>query len=129
MDESESDQLDVALGAAVRSLRRDRRMSQADLGGVLGVSFQQVQKYERGTNRISFSTLMRVCKALDCSLDELLAPLQGPGIGPPDGCPLIVPEALGALQAMTAIPSPQTRRAIVDFARSVAREEGPRPGV
>jgi DNA-binding Xre family transcriptional regulator len=122
VDESEPDRLDVALGASVRRLRRGRGMSQADLGLVLGVSFQQVQKYERGTNRISFSTLMRVCEALDCSLEELMGQMEGPAFGSGDGRPLTAPETVGALEAMTRIPSPNVRRAIVDFARALARD-------
>ena len=50
--------LDVALGQSVRLRRRSLRMSQQALADAIGVSFQQVQKYERGTNLVSFSRLV-----------------------------------------------------------------------
>lgn len=53
-------------------------MSQRALGAILGVSFQQVQKYERGANRIAVATLVRAADALDMPLSILLEGL-GPG--------------------------------------------------
>src|SRR5215813_14389623 len=47
------DPRDIEVGRRVRALRMERGMSQTDLGGELGLTFQQVQKYEKGTNRIS----------------------------------------------------------------------------
>ena len=46
-------------------------MSQGDLARSLGITFQQVQKYERGANRVSFSRLMQVVDALNCHLTDL----------------------------------------------------------
>ena len=51
--------MDIALGAAVRIRRRTLGISQEALAEQCGVSFQQVQKYENGANRISFSRLVR----------------------------------------------------------------------
>ena len=58
------DGVDRAIGARVRARRRSLSMSQSDLAERLGVSFQQVQKYERGANRISGSTLVAASRAL-----------------------------------------------------------------
>lgn len=53
-------------------------MSQQTLAERLGLSFQQVQKYERGSNRVSASMLVRTARALDCSGEFLLgAPQRG----------------------------------------------------
>lgn len=57
-------EIDVAIGARVRRLRNERGMSQSDIARVLGLTFQQVQKYENGTNRISGSRLVTVAKIL-----------------------------------------------------------------
>jgi transcriptional regulator with XRE-family HTH domain len=56
--------LDVAIGERIRMRRKATRMSQGALARAIGVTFQQVQKYERGVNRISFSRLMDVTRVL-----------------------------------------------------------------
>jgi transcriptional regulator with XRE-family HTH domain len=54
------DPFDVEFGARIRLRRRELHLSQSALATALGVSFQQVQKYERGANRISASMIQRV---------------------------------------------------------------------
>src|ERR1700684_2460057 len=63
--------LDVAMGQRIRERRRALGMSQGDLARAIGVTFQQVQKYERGANRVSFSRLMDIVAALRCQLSDL----------------------------------------------------------
>lgn len=58
------DPIDIAVGARVRLRRRSLGVSQDNLAKALGVSFQQVQKYERGTNRISASMLAMIAERL-----------------------------------------------------------------
>lgn len=58
------DPVDVQVGKAMAAVRRRRRLSQKRLAADLGVSFQQVQKYESGRNRISASVLWRAAAAL-----------------------------------------------------------------
>lgn len=64
--------IDVATGARVRQARQRQRMSQTALAEAIGVSFQQVQKYERGVNRISVSALVGIAKALGVPPAELI---------------------------------------------------------
>ena len=59
------DNRDTEVGRRVRSRRLERRLSQTDLAGRIGVTFQQVQKYENGTNRIGSGRLQRISEALD----------------------------------------------------------------
>jgi len=59
--------VDLAVGAKVAELRKRRGFSQSDLGRALNLTFQQVQKYERGTNRISCSKLTMIAQALGVS--------------------------------------------------------------
>lgn len=59
------DPVDVRIGKKLRAVRMERGMSQGKLGESIGVSFQQVQKYEFGKNRISCSRLDHIAKALD----------------------------------------------------------------
>lgn len=57
-------QLDVELGARIKARRKALRMSQTKLGEGLGISFQQLQKYEKGTNRVSASRLAELAAVL-----------------------------------------------------------------
>jgi len=56
--------VDVHVGQKIKALRCARRLSQGALAEALGVTFQQVQKYERGTNRVGASKLFEIAKAL-----------------------------------------------------------------
>lgn len=56
---------DIAIGGRVRAVRIARGVSQQRLGEQLGISFQQIQKYEKGTNRIGGSRMMEIAAALD----------------------------------------------------------------
>lgn len=58
---------DKELGKRIRLRRLEMKMSQEELGKQLGVSFQQIQKYERGKNRVGASRLVNIAKALDVS--------------------------------------------------------------
>src|SRR3954470_8059153 len=55
---------DVAIGQKLRALRLDKGLSQGALAGEIGVTFQQLQKYEKGANRVSAGRLMRIAAAL-----------------------------------------------------------------
>lgn len=70
------DPIDAKIGARVRLRRKALHISQGALAEALGVSFQQVQKYERGANRISGSTLVRAASALGTSVADLVG--EGP---------------------------------------------------
>jgi len=63
--------VDAIVGANVRLYRRRQRMSQEDLAARLDLTFQQVQKYESGANRISASKLFEITKALGCAPNDL----------------------------------------------------------
>jgi transcriptional regulator with XRE-family HTH domain len=63
---------DQIIGQRIRQLRVQLGLSQADLGVALGVSFQQIQKYERGVNRVGASRLMLIAETLKTTMDDLL---------------------------------------------------------
>lgn len=64
-----SSEADVALGTKIRVRRIEKGMSQEALASLLGVSFQQVQKYEKGVNRVSAVRLQEIANALGESAD------------------------------------------------------------
>src|SRR5688572_10552416 len=61
---------DADVGKRIRARRRELGLSQAKLGDLIGVTFQQVQKYEQGTNRISASRLGRVADVLQVRVND-----------------------------------------------------------
>ena len=63
--------IDAYIGARMRERRLALEMSQDQFGKELGVSFQQIQKYESGQNRVSAARLFDVCKALNVSLSSM----------------------------------------------------------
>lgn len=63
--------VDIHVGSRVREARSLKGMSQEQLGVILGISFQQVQKYEKGTNRIGSSRLWDICRTLEIPVDFL----------------------------------------------------------
>src|SRR5262249_25101869 len=72
IDPRKADSTDVEVGRLVRVLRMSRGLSQTDLANRIGVTFQQVQKYENGGNRISIGRLTRIAKLLSVSVPYLL---------------------------------------------------------
>lgn len=71
------DPVDVRVGSRVRELRMARGMSQEKLGAALKLTFQQVQKYEKGVNRIGSSRLSQIAAALDVPIGALFEGVQG----------------------------------------------------
>ena len=66
-----SNAIDEFIGARMRERRQALGISQTNLGKTLGVSFQQIQKYESGRNRVSAGRLFDICKALNVSLSSM----------------------------------------------------------
>jgi transcriptional regulator with XRE-family HTH domain len=64
MTQRGGDPRDAEIGQRVRALRLQRGLSQTELGNLISVTFQQVQKYEKGTNRISAGRLQRMAEVL-----------------------------------------------------------------
>ena len=75
--------LDVALGANIRARRKALGLSQMSLAEAIGLTFQQLQKYERGANRVSFSRLVNIAHALNCRAIELIGDLDGANAASP----------------------------------------------
>ena len=66
------DRVDVQVGSRIRLLRQGAQMSQTDLAEQLGVTFQQVQKYEKGMNRVGAGRLTKIAAVLGVPVSELL---------------------------------------------------------
>ena len=144
-DPRRPDNIDVEVGRLVRVQRISRGLSQTELGNQIGVTFQQVQKYESGANRISMGRLTRISRVLGVDITYLLGakgrPAPTPAINPKDQARFS--EAIGMLgkigalrllKAFSAIPKKPAglRESIVNMvegaATASARAPGPKRG-
>jgi transcriptional regulator with XRE-family HTH domain len=113
------DPVDIHVGARVRLRRTLLGLSQEKLGAALGLTFQQVQKYERGANRIGASRLWQISRALDVPVSFFFddqgaaaaASTEAPGI-------LLSREMLEMARAYAALP-PEIRRRLFTLTKSI----------
>lgn len=94
---------DVDIGLRIRLRRVELDMSQADMGKSLGISFQQIQKYEKGENRISGSRFLEICRLLKVDPNYLLGwegkPLKVDVVQSSDSVNLRMAQAISLLPA------------------------------
>lgn len=124
------DPMDIALGAAVRIRRKSLGISQEALAEQCGVSFQQIQKYENGANRISFSRLVQIARALQCRVVDLLDVLDAPDKDQPSDIDMLSRmRTPGALELLTAYEqlNAESRSALVGLLRTLAVQPDARP--
>lgn len=122
--------MDIALGAAVRIRRRTIGISQEALAEQCGVSFQQIQKYENGANRISFSRLVQIARALECRVVDLMDVLDEPERDLSSDVDVLTrmrtPGALELLAAFEQLPA-EARSSLVNLLRAVASPGAGKP--
>jgi transcriptional regulator with XRE-family HTH domain len=82
MNKKGTDQRDIEVGRRVRAFRLQKGLSQGKLADQLGLTFQQVQKYEKGTNRIGAGRLQRIAEILEIPVTDFFVPEKRKGIGP-----------------------------------------------
>jgi transcriptional regulator with XRE-family HTH domain len=116
--------IDHIVGQNIRISRTVKKMSQTGLGEAIGVTFQQIQKYENGTNRVGSSRLVKIAGALQVPVARLFDNTVQAADGPEEVAPvtelLAVPNAIPLLEAYGKIPDDRIRRAIVKFVTSIA---------
>lgn len=115
------DPLDAMVGAKIRIFRMSRGLSQTDLGDRIGVTFQQVQKYEKGANRVGASRLSHIAAVLGISVGELFEPSRDRPADSNSPFRLLgEPGALRVLKAYVRTTDPRIRRAIVNLIEGIA---------
>jgi transcriptional regulator with XRE-family HTH domain len=106
---------DVLVGQRVRMARLMSNMSQTELGEHIGITFQQVQKYENGTNRVSATMLMKLSDALALSVTDLLQEVD------PSAVPLDAEgQAAQLVAAYAKIQSSEVRAAVLTLVAGLA---------
>ena len=122
--------VDVHVGLRLRQRRTALGISQQKLASSQRITFQQVQKYERGANRISASRLYRLSEVLDVPVTSFFEGISAiSGTAPPPenthfADPLGTPEATELAAAYHAISDPPMRRRLLDLAKALGT--GPR---
>jgi transcriptional regulator with XRE-family HTH domain len=127
--------IDKHVGSRVRMRRMMLGMSQEKLGDALGLTFQQVQKYEKGTNRIGASRLQQISHILQVPVSFFFegAPTV-PSLGRPEGMGeapspayvadfLATSDGLALTKAFTKIADSKLRRRIVDLVEQIASSD------
>jgi transcriptional regulator with XRE-family HTH domain len=121
MPTRKSGPLDAMVGARISMLRVNRGMSQAMLAERIGVTFQQVRKYERGADRVGASRLSQIASVLGVSVGELFesSGAGSPGVNSPIRL-LAEPGALRVLKAYARTTSPRVRLCVAKLVESIA---------
>jgi transcriptional regulator with XRE-family HTH domain len=129
--------IDVHVGSRVRLRRNMLGLSQEKLGEALGLTFQQIQKYERGTNRIGASRLMEIARFLDVPIaffyddtDPVRAPaipknLDDATYGDAESNQLAREEAVQLVTGYYAIKDTRTRRSLFDLVKVLWAKDNP----
>lgn len=144
--ESTPSPIDVHVGARIRQRRTSLGMSQEKLGDALNLTFQQIQKYERGTNRVGASRLYDLCRVFDVTADYFFEGL--PNFEPPASFPMSgagwqgqygmaekqaafgqddpsARETTELVRAFAKIADPKVRERILDLVKSLATVASP----
>ena len=123
--EAAADPVDVAVGARIRLLRKLKGLSQQALAEAAGVTFQQIQKYERGANRVSASMLARIASTLGVPVAEMFGEASANAGAVDEVAALLAePGALELLKAYSGLPRGASRSALVEFVRSLGSLAG-----
>lgn len=126
--------IDIHVGSRIRLRRTMLGMSQEKLGESLGITFQQVQKYEKGTNRVGASRLQNISSILNVPVSFFFEDAPG-NTPPPSGAGfqesattyvvnfLSSSEGLQLNRAFVKISDPKVRRKIIDLVKTLADED------
>ena len=137
MPSGQPNPVDVHVGSRIRLRRTFLGISQEKLGSSLGLTFQQVQKYERGANRIGASRLWDLSRVLDCPIsfffDEMAnetaqssprnLSADSRDLAPREDDPLTKRETLELVRAYYGVNDYNVRRRIYELAKALASKE------
>lgn len=118
--------IDKHVGARLRLRRAHLKLSQSDLGNKLGVTFQQIQKYERGTNRVGASRLFHVGRVLKVPVAYFFEGLDDQGVTALDEETadkvyefIASPDGLTLASAFAEVKDQKVRRSLIELVRSL----------
>jgi transcriptional regulator with XRE-family HTH domain len=113
--------IESLIGERIRSRRIQVGMSQQELGKALGVTFQQIQKYEKGSNRVSYGGLLKIAEALECNVMQFFEDLtKVQKATRPFSKFMSTKESVAIIEAMSKIKSQEIRRTVIDIGEKLA---------
>jgi transcriptional regulator with XRE-family HTH domain len=118
--------VDVQIGRRIRTLRQSRFVSEEFLAGQIGVTSQQVRKYERGACRVSIRRLLQIAEVLEADVSVFFNGIQRPGVGN-DNLPslqLMTKQGLALLKLFHSIQDPQLRYQALRSVEAIAAASG-----
>ena len=123
--------IDIHVGGRIRLRRNMLGMSQEKLGESLGITFQQIQKYEKGTNRVGASRLQAIASILEVPVAFFFEDAPGTGnegLAEDSSATYVVDflsstEGLRLNRAFVRISDPKVRSRIIDLVRALADDE------
>jgi transcriptional regulator with XRE-family HTH domain len=133
MPKKQANPIDIQVGNRVRIRRMLIGMSQERLGDLLGLTFQQVQKYEKGVNRIGAGRLYEVSRILNVPIDFFYQGVASePGAPAPEAAPPVLEfvssgEGLQLSLAFMKIKDIKVRKRVLDLVKSLSEEEEQKP--
>jgi transcriptional regulator with XRE-family HTH domain len=134
MGSKKPDLIDVEVGQRIRIQRLAAGLSQSELAGRIGVTFQQVQKYEKGMNRVGAGRLTKIARVLNVPVGsffdgrDTIEQVELQGMDAPLAA-MAQPYAYRLLRAYASISDPDLRETIVEFVERTANQPfvgGPR---
>ncbi len=129
--------VDIHVGSRVRLRRKYLGLSQEKLGSAIGLTFQQVQKYERGANRIGSSRLWELSQILKVPVsyffEEMSDAVLSGGFAEGEQAsfeddPLSRKEAIDLVRSYYRITDPKMRKQVADLIKSMGNQSGVSPG-
>jgi len=124
----QADEFDVLVGLRLKELRKTKLLTQKDIAQAIGVSSQQVQKYEKGIDRLSFNRIYELSKFLNISLENFL-PKECTPVGlsdneqkllqAPSNDTLSAKEQREIFDFFESLPSPERRKTVIKLLQSM----------
>jgi transcriptional regulator with XRE-family HTH domain len=114
--------LDRAIGERIKARRLELHMSQEELGRSMDISFQQIQKYEKGTNRVSAGRLMQISNVLKTSTHYFMEDVEAPRTNGELAFSKFMAsrDGVAIIEAMIKITRPSLRAKVIEIAREFA---------
>jgi transcriptional regulator with XRE-family HTH domain len=117
------DEIDKLISRNIRFQRLAKGITQTELAEKLGITFQQVQKYEKGVNRVGCGRLFQIARILDLRVLDFF---DGSDTGRPEMARnvrdlVFEPQAFHLAEAFSAISDRRLRRSVVDLVRRIAQ--------
>lgn len=113
---------DLDIGNLIKTYRQKKGLSQMELGERIGVSYQQIQKYEKGISSLSIKRLRQISKELDLPIESFLRRDIHAVSEPPEEYRRLSPEEEELISVFRRLKSKTLKKSLLDFLRTIAEK-------